>query len=957
MSELVGLRIRVAPPPRPVEKRPERRPPAHQTVLVHLHADQSEHLQRAVALELLDGLPIAVTVAEEVPTGGLAVAQDQAVVRAVPAGPGLVVVPGLVTPAQLGRLIARRCGSRGAGLIGVDLSWALGRLAGDARRPRRGVGISLGLTGCGVRRVDASWADSDYLPRLRVTPRGGEEAGAFVAWIPPRKLPKKKRLAGGPFVDLAVLGAALGADGSSPAALTSSYGLAWPQERNPHDQLLDEALVLADLYRRLLAELSEVAPGLAPEACWSAGSIATHALRRAGVRPPAETSAQLPPEVLGAVAGAFHGGRVEALDVGVARPMALFDLSATYPAVLSLLGLTGHLGAATYRAVEVTDGLDALLRRADLDELVFDRATWVWLGPVFAIVEPHGERLPSMRQAGPRWRSVVAPLELHGGVLAFHAADLLGPALDGAPVKVVRAFRIEPVGIAEGLRPVRLPSGQQVDLVAGDLGRALVAERHSADAIEDPLVRARRTSLTKSLAVSLAYGVLARVDRREERAPVEVEAIGPDGGMHRTRTKRPELAGPFTLFHLGSAIPAACRAILDLACRDVTALGDTVAATMTDAIVVSTDDPGRVAEALHRYDDLLHPDGSTPAWKAECNSVERPTIGLVAGVNKLLLGREEESRLRLVRSSDTALGEHLLDPSGTKERLGDGRTAWSAELEERLLAGCVAAPDRPARLPRDLPAWAELPACHEQRVSTIAELRRLRRELGDESLMGFARYMRAETGGEQTPVCLGTGRDPATWRSWPWRLGGSPCRIAVLRDDDLAISTGTGKIVVGKMVRDRFRSWLTELDPTVSGPRRGVRQVAPVDSHPALVELVGRSGERAGEIPGDEPLSYGTAGSEVMFEQARRLGGATIARRAQVPPRTARRLAAGAGSASVRTTRALVSALSAEAAERRCRSCGAALVEQARSDARYCSSTCRQRERRSRRGLMTAGAR
>ena len=66
----------------------------------------------------------------------------------------------------------------------------------------------------------------------------------------------------------------------------------------------------------MLAELAEVAPGLSPGRCWSAGSIVTHALTQAGLRAPADSTATLPPFAIGGPASGFHGGRTEALLVG-----------------------------------------------------------------------------------------------------------------------------------------------------------------------------------------------------------------------------------------------------------------------------------------------------------------------------------------------------------------------------------------------------------------------------------------------------------------------------------------------------------------------------------------------------------------------------------------------------------------------------------------------------------------
>ena len=251
----------------------------------------------------------------------------------------------------VGRFVAKKCGTKRATLIAFDPPWTIGRLCGDARKARSG-GLSICLVGCGWHnRQSGRWQDSDFYSRIGVVSRGGEDAGAFCRWIPSRKRRKADR--GGPFVGLNVLGGALGYDAESPQSLATSAGIAWPERDNPLDQLVDEALALVECYRRLVADLAEAAPGLSPQACWSAGSIIVHGLKQAGVRQAALTTATLSPEAVGASAASFHGGLPEALLVGVATQMALADLNWTYPTMLSLLGLTPHLSADHFEAVPV----------------------------------------------------------------------------------------------------------------------------------------------------------------------------------------------------------------------------------------------------------------------------------------------------------------------------------------------------------------------------------------------------------------------------------------------------------------------------------------------------------------------------------------------------------------------------------------------------------------------------
>jgi len=366
--------------------------------------------------------------------------------------------------------------------------------------------------------------------------------------------------------------------------------------------------------------------------------------------------------------------------------------------------------------------------------------------------------------------------------------------------------------------------------------------------------------------------------------------------------------------------------------------------------------PGEFARVLARSNMLLHP-GGDPAWKIEVDSLDKSTIGFVAGVNKTLLGRDQDGRLSLVRSSDTGLGDHFLDPTGTGARLDDGRTVWTATLQERFLADLLArGNDAPLRVPPDLPDWADHPALRPGRASSLDDIGRLRCQVGDPTVAPFTRYVTASTGAEHPPVCLGVERDPATWQSWPWHQNGQPCRIGVQdRNGTLVVSYGSGPLFVVPTIRDAFRDWLSENDPTLGGPKRGLRHVLPVRSHPALIDPVGRSGELAGERAEDEPLVFSAVEPSPL---AVPVSAAELARLSGVPPRTVQDIVFGRAVPSEPTLRRLLPAVVDLKAPARCAAgaecrhgvdgLGALLARGQRS---WCSEPCRKVVYRRGRGI------
>jgi hypothetical protein len=125
---------------------------------------------------------------------------------------------------------------------------------------------------------------------------------------------------------------------------------------------------------------------------------------------------------------------------------------------------------------------------------------------------------------------------------------------------------------------------------------------------------------------------------------------------------------------------------------------------------------------------------------------------------------------------------------------------------------------------------------------------------------------------------------------------GKPCCIAVQdQAGDLVMSEGSGPVFVVPNHRQAFRDWFSEHDETMGGPKRGLRHVLHVRSHPALVDPVGRSGELAGERPEDDPIMFpaGTARQALIGKVSRR-SAAAIGRRAGLSRFTARNVVNGA---------------------------------------------------------------
>lgn len=988
--------------------------------------------------------------------------------------PGLGGIPLKADPlARIGQEVTTACyrHTNRVPLIGWDLPATLGALAvaegtSRRRRPRGGesaaddsspgaAGRPGGRSGAGkwrwmlagtvIRKKDGQPADSFDWPALYAASFG---RGVAFGWGTPRHEAAHSRSKRRPrFIDLKRLAAALaGTDGfAHPSEAASVFGTSWPNETG--DELADlraEAAALCELAAALFRALELVAPGMDPSTVWTFGSISTHLLRTAGVRSPLARSAAVPLADLGAAASANFGGRAEARLVGVPIPATLVDITSTYPAVFSLLGLGGiftaeHFETHTFAPDEIGRLRDLLADVAAGGQRIWTRTTWREQGLTFAVVRPRGEPLPCAAEfptpgAPPEspggWRTRVGPLDLTGGTACYYVADLLAAVCEdpaAAGIEIVRCFRFLPLGIpdslrtAGGLHPVRLPSGRNVDPIRDDIGVALVGERSrlkaAARAGSAPEWKVR---LTKAVSNALTYGVLARSDVHASPDVVEVVAVGPDGDTFPVRTNRPETPGPFAFLPGAAAVTAGCRLVVALFARELRSIGSWPVAIHTDSVTVpyrpeggTVEVPGAPGGRLHylsraeldaiiaRFDPL------GIRWHREIDDSPdggHPVVALALGVNKVIYGRrdrEQPSGWEIVRSSDTGLGGHLLDPTGTDARLSDGHSAWARELEAFALASATGGEDGRGRgalldlspgaglRELELPTWAEqTPVIRRRQATDRATLAALRADLGCETVPPFATFERIAAPGDCAPARLVVpGRPPGEWSAGgrpviPERyVNGTFLPVA----GPVAGVVGTAQIrtqrVVVDTVLDYFKGWLWDEDPTLTGPRRGLRTPVRVVSAPGLIVLTGkdateleadhdpvarrrlsaRAAEGARSPAGmrrtlgrqDAPdrLDYGTAGLDKLREQVRRVGVHRTARVAQIPYQTVQDFAAG-GAGSPTTIQAVTTAHARIAgrpaptpAECRWPECH----ELAMPRGAYCSARCRQRAHRAKR--------
>jgi len=661
----------------------------------------------------------------------------------------------------------------------------------------------------------------------------------------------------GRFVDVQVMAGALaGGQVTSLDDACDVLGIA-PPTGDGIDRLRAETTTIAHLYRegaRLLAGL-----GVAPWRAFSTGSLASAALDHAGLIPPLE-KLDVPDELLAGMAAAFQGGTTSAKLLRQPVPAALVDRTGDFPRAFSVLGLQWLLLAEQIGVEEVNpEWLTEQVATTEPDLKA--------LGLVFAFVEPDSTSLPVRVEIQPDdYGTVLAPFS-YGGNWPVHALDLVTAWLADQEVpSIIRAWRLVGTGKSAHLS-LQLPTGRTVDLRSEDLGAVLVEERRRVR--DDPTLseteRDRLVGCLKLFANSLCFGLLARLDREAFGNPAVVHFTRPDGTSGEHRTHRPEKPARWSFLPAAAAVTACSRFLTARLVARVEARGGAIVATAVDSVMIvaaseeSKLDIGgtkyavlshsEVAEMLADDDRYLGITTGPSLWKPEVGSLDLDAFAYSAGINKTILLRPDYARaFRVVRSCDTALGGHLVDPSDDPGVfLPDGHYGWPVPLLEAIVNSIT--PTGWNHL--DLPEWAERPVVRRLRIASGSQLRRLRHAFPGVVLKPGDYFFRVEgTGsgdrGQAVAFALDANiSDPAA-AAWRFR-DGSPVHLIGELDpsaaDEVVIRVPSISAYLDRWHgSETHDSLFRMLGKSPLGPVRGVRRPLPVFSSPELVELCGREG-------------------------------------------------------------------------------------------------------------------
>jgi hypothetical protein len=415
----------------------------------------------------------------------------------------------------------------------------------------------------------------------------------------------------GRFLDLHTLAYVLTDRSMSLAGAATDLGLSVSKVVAERYGVVDEAhidynrqdvRVTHALYLALIEEWDRHPIQLAPEQAFSPAAIGKAYLRALGITPPRERASAVNDAVLGYFMTAYYGGRTECRIRNVELPVRYVDFASMYPTVFVLQKLWRYVVCDHFATVDATLRARRLLRSASRERL-HDPALWPRLAAIVCRVHPQGELLPTRarygfdatrKQGDPAWTIGLNHLSTETE-LWFTLADLVAAKiLGGRAPDVLEAAEVRPVGLARGLRTVRLRGQVEVRPRRRDLFRTVIEARGRVKAVPrtPDHERSRLERFLKVLANATSYGVFAEFRQLDQAGTVNASGLYP---LHAA-VAAPEEPGEFCFPPLAASITGAGRLLLALAQADVEAAGGSYVACDTDSLlVVSSREGGLVA--------------------------------------------------------------------------------------------------------------------------------------------------------------------------------------------------------------------------------------------------------------------------------------------------------------------------------------------------------------------------
>jgi len=507
------------------------------------------------------------------------------------------------------------------------------------------------------------------------------------------------------------------------------------------------------LLNALLTEFKKYPLGdLPPEKAFSAASIAKAFLSSTGLVHP-QKKFDLDDEINGICMQSYYGGRAEVRIRHTSVPVVYTDFLSQYPTVNALLGLWRLLIADRVQTVEDTQAVRALLATIDVSQ-VLDPKTWPTLN-FFALIQPCGDVLPVRAIYGEGRLSGETNIGLNpltsNKPLWFAGPDIIASLLQtGKAPRVLRAIRLEVVGVQQGLQSINLGGGL-IDPASDDFFRKVIEERKRKNK-SDPLYY-----FLKILANAGCYGIYAEVNRQQvgKNKAKQVRIFSREADI-RERATIIERPGPFYFPPVSALITAGGRLLLSILQKLVADAGGSYLMRDTDSMAIVASEQGGLVpcdggnykmkrardavkalswsetrkivekfETLNPYDKNIVP-GSILNIVEEINfgsdGKQRQVYGYGISAKRYSVYNFDGLKLKIIKASEHGLGLYYRPKEGRDSECNV--PLWIKEGWQRIL-------NRAHNLPSDRPDWFDIPVMRRIAITTphvMSALRKLDRD-------------------------------------------------------------------------------------------------------------------------------------------------------------------------------------------------------------------------------------
>jgi hypothetical protein len=282
----------------------------------------------------------------------------------------------------------------------------------------------------------------------------------------------------GNFLDLRTLAFALNDQGFSLEGackyFNAEVGKTHPEE---HGKITPEYIEYCcndvdatySLYLQLIREYEKYHLDKAPTRLYSPASIGKDYLKMMGIEPFLNKNPNFPKEVLGNIMVTYYGGRSEVRIRKNPVQICLIDFLSMYPTMVLFQDLwkTEITDKIEYR--DDTEGVREFIETTGLNGLS-DPRRWKELNAI-CLLQPDEDIVPVSSKVGDKITYNIGVNRLTSEEPIWHAVSdvMASKLLTSKTPKIIKAIRLVPSGIQEGLNPITIVGDKKIDPRKEDL--------------------------------------------------------------------------------------------------------------------------------------------------------------------------------------------------------------------------------------------------------------------------------------------------------------------------------------------------------------------------------------------------------------------------------------------------------------------------------------------------------